>query len=110
MIYTVIYMILFYYLILFVFLTLFAVSVHCIEEGLMIKYNAEDTDTPYHIDYQLDPLSGTWLLNRGTLQYVPWTRIKDKYTYNDETYKYGATSYVPSYTDSVYLGIVKNEK
>lgn len=82
-------------------------SRYWIKEGLAVKYYADNTDTPYHIEPNLDPLSGTWLLNKGKLQYVPWNKMTKSYTYNDPgTFKYSATSYVPSYKDSIYLGII----
>ena len=47
---------------------------------------------------------GSWLLNNGKVEFVPWSKIPSFVTYNKPgSFEYGNASYVPSYKDSVYL-------
>jgi hypothetical protein len=64
-------------------------------------------DTIYHdpVDIiQQQTEIGTMVLQNGQLTMMPWTDISfTSMYYEPGTYKYGSTTYVPSYTDSVYL-------
>ena len=70
-------------------------------------YDDKKYDIEYHIstdEIENSSLNGSWLLNKGKLEFYPWTKMTNLYTYNEKNYyKYGNTQYVPSYEDSIYL-------
>ena len=68
-------------------------------------------DKKFNIEYHIPSselegsTDGSWLLNKGKVEFYPWTKMTNLYTYNDKNhYKYGYSTYVPSYEDYVYLG------
>ena len=78
-------------------------------------YNLQNVNVQYHMDTPTDDTGseskGTWVKGpTGALIYVPWSDTDGSITYNQPgTYPYGASSYVPSYEDSVYLSKLTNE-
>ena len=69
-------------------------------------YDDKKYDIEYHIpSSELEGSSnGSWLLNKGKVEYYPWSKMTNEYTYNTKNfYKYGNSTYVPSYEDSIYL-------
>ena len=64
-------------------------------------------DTQYHdsvdVIQQQNPIT-TMVLVNGVLTPMPWSDVSSNIGYYpDDYYKYGPTTYVPTYTDSVYL-------
>jgi hypothetical protein len=75
-------------------------------------YDAKSFDIQYHdsedVIKQQEPI-GTLVLQNGKPTIVPWTDISTNITYYPTgAYPYGASTYVPSYEDSVYLSHTKN--
>jgi hypothetical protein len=77
------------------------------------SYNTNNYDVQYHdispIDYSS---TGTWVKDpvTGKVIYVPWSETKGNITYYQPgTYPYGASTYVPSYEDSIYLSKTTGE-
>lgn len=70
-------------------------------------YDNKRYDIEYHISAdEIDDSSanGSWLLNKGKVEFYPWSKMTNLYTYNEKNYyKYGNTQYVPTYEDSIYL-------
>ena len=70
-------------------------------------YENKKYDIEYHIstdEIEKSSESGSWLLNKGKVEFYPWTKMTNLYTYNEKNYyKYGNSQYVPSYEDSIYL-------
>jgi hypothetical protein len=62
-------------------------------------------DVQYHDkaeDIEKNMTSGSWLLNKGKLEFMPSSKIASKFTYYDTGYyKYGGSTYIPSYLDSI---------
>ena len=66
------------------------------------KYEADITDIEYHesaeaIESKNPP--GSWIINKGKVEYVPWTKIPSTFTFSLKKKRY----YVPSYIDSVFF-------
>ena len=60
----------------------------------------EFNDVQYHepadvIEAKNPP--GSWIINKGKVEYVPWTKIPSTFTYSFKKKRF----YVPSYIDSV---------
>jgi hypothetical protein len=83
------------------------------------KYNADNLDVEYHdkaeeIGEQKDEFglstSMTWVIDpSGNKVAIPYTGVQGNVTYYEPgTYTYGASTYVPSYEDSVYLSKTTN--
>ena len=74
-------------------------------------YDNKKYDIEYHVpltDIENSSLNGSWLLNKGKVEFYPWTKMTNLYTYNEKNfYKYGSAQYVPSYEDSIYLSYSK---
>ena len=70
-------------------------------------YDNKKYDIEYHVplsDIENSSQNGSWLLNKGRVEFYPWTKMTNLYTYNEKNfYKYGSTQYVPSYEDSIHL-------
>ena len=70
-------------------------------------YDNKRYDIEYHISAdEIDDSSanGSWLLNKGKVEFYPWSKMTNLYTYNEKNYyKYGNSQYVPTYEDSIYL-------
>ena len=74
-------------------------------------YDTNNYDVTYHEDVsnlmQTDnqsPSNGTWVNQNGKAVYIPW-QVQPKYVtyYTSGAYPYGASTYVPTYEESVYL-------
>jgi hypothetical protein len=52
---------------------------------------------------------GIWVKNpAGNVVYMQWSEVSNRPTYYaPDTYRYGATTYVPTYEESVYLRAVE---
>jgi hypothetical protein len=70
-------------------------------------YDNKKYDIEYHIptdEIENSSASGSWLLNKGRVEFYPWAKMTNLYTYNEKNYyKYGTAQYVPTYEDSIYL-------
>ena len=70
-------------------------------------YENKKYDIEYHIssdEIENSSANGSWLLNKGKVEFYPWAKMTNLYTYNEKNYyKYGNTQYVPTYEDSIYL-------
>jgi hypothetical protein len=69
------------------------------------NYNVQYHDDPTTSDQDpLSPSTGTWVNDNGKAVYVDWQNNPQYVTYyTSGAYPYGATSYVPTYEESVYL-------
>lgn len=74
-----------------------------------LKYDSNNYNVQYHEDPSmntdaLSPENGTWVNNNGKIIYVDWQNQPSYVTYyTSGAYPYGASSYVPTYEESVYL-------
>lgn len=72
-------------------------------------YENKKYDIEYHIssdEIENSSENGSWLLNKGKVEFYPWAKMTNLYTYNEKNYyKYGNTQYVPTYEDSIYLSV-----
>jgi hypothetical protein len=70
-------------------------------------YNSNYHNVQYHdtvAEIESKTNDGSWLSNNGKIEFVPWSKVLSFSTYNKPgSFTYGATTYVPSYKDSVYL-------
>jgi len=83
----------------FIFLFLFY-AYGTINENMVSSLNNEYHESAEDIEAKTS--SGTWLLNKGKLEFKPWSKIASKFTYYDTgSNKYGASTYIPSYIDSI---------
>ena len=68
------------------------------------EYDYKKYEIEYHEEIDTTQNEGSWLLNNGKVEYYPWAKMINGFTYNDKNfYKYGNKQYVPSYEDSIYL-------
>ena len=77
------------------------------ESAPTISHEDSALDTEYHdsveVIQQYAPITTMVLIN-GVLTPLPWTDTSSNVEYNPPGYyKYGSKTYVPTYTDSVYL-------
>ena len=72
-------------------------------------YDNKKYDIEYHIstdEIENSSANGSWLLNNGKVEFYPWAKMTNLYTYKEKNYyKYGNTNYVPTYEDSIYLSV-----
>lgn len=81
------------------------------------NYNLDNLNVEYHDDYitnnndPTDASKGTWVKDKtGKLVFVLWSETDGDITYYQPgAYPYGASSYVPSYEDSIYLSKTSGE-
>jgi len=75
------------------------------------NYDTNNYDIQYHDDPSsnthtdiISPMNGTWVNQNGKAVYIPWA-VQPKYVtyYTSGAYPYGASTYVPTYEESVYL-------
>ena len=75
-------------------------------------YDSNNYSVQYHDSVDMiesRTSDGSWLLNNGKVEYVPWSKIASFVTYNKPgSFEYGSASYVPSYKDSIYLSRSNN--
>jgi hypothetical protein len=73
------------------------------------NYDTNNYDVQYHESIkQIEERSssGSWLIgSSGKLEFVPWSEIASQVTYYPTgAYEYGATTWTPTYEESVLLG------
>ena len=74
-----------------------------------VKYDSNNYNVVYHSDPSmnsdsLSPENGTWVNQNGNIVFVDWKNQPSYVTYyTSGAYPYGASSYVPTYEESVYL-------
>jgi hypothetical protein len=73
------------------------------------NYDTNNYDVQYHESIkQIEEhsSSGSWLIgSSGKLEFMPWSEIASQVTYYPTgAYEYGATTWVPTYEESVLLG------
>jgi hypothetical protein len=73
------------------------------------KYDSDNYNVQYHTDPSLNtdslaPENGTWVNQNGSIVFIDWKNQPSYVTYyTSGAYPYGASSYVPTYEESVYL-------
>jgi len=75
------------------------------------NYDTNNYDVMYHQDASnidqnnmMSPSKGTWVNEKGKAVYIPWKSSNQYVTYyTSGAYPYGASSYVPTYEESIYL-------
>jgi hypothetical protein len=75
------------------------------------NYDTNNYDVMYHPDASsidqnnmISPSKGTWVNEKGKAVYIPWKSTNPYVTYyTSGAYPYGASSYVPTYEESIYL-------
>ena len=95
-----------YYILLVISIFIFFISYYnCLYENLDNKNTIptkflQDNDVQYHETAEIiqskNPL-GTWMINKGNVEYVPWVTVPTTFTFSSEK----KNIYVPSYIDSI---------
>jgi hypothetical protein len=75
------------------------------------NYDTNNYNIMYHPDASnvelndiISPSKGTWVNENGKAVYIPWKSTNQYVTYyTSGAYPYGASSYVPTYEESIYL-------
>jgi hypothetical protein len=75
------------------------------------NYDTNNYNIMYHPDASnveqndmISPSKGTWVNENGKAVYIPWKSTNQYVTYYASgAYPYGASSYVPTYEESIYL-------
>jgi hypothetical protein len=71
------------------------------------KFDSNNYEIQYHdtvADIESRTKNGSWLQKDGKIQFLPWSKIPSFNTYYETgSFKYGSGSYIPTYSDSVYL-------
>ena len=100
-------------ILLFIFIIVLSINTSYVESldvnefNSRIKFDTNDYNVRYHDtaeEIESRTPSGSWLSNNGKLEYFPWSKIANTIIYyKPGSYEYGASSYIPSYKDSIYL-------
>jgi hypothetical protein len=73
----------------------------------MTKFDSNNYEVQYHdtvAEIESKSENGSWLQKDGKVQYLPWSQIPSFTTYYETgSFKYGSGSYIPTYSDSIYL-------